>query len=60
MHAVVFEEMRIGCDGAKVIDRDDVNIVAPGLMRRAQDLRPMRPKPSMAIRTDMDRPFHSR
>jgi hypothetical protein len=28
--------MRIGCDGAEVIDRDDLDIFGPGLMRRAQ------------------------
>jgi hypothetical protein len=28
--------MRIGCDGAEVIDRDDLDILAPGLVRRAQ------------------------
>jgi hypothetical protein len=28
--------MRIGCDGAEVIDRDDLEILARGLVRRAQ------------------------
>jgi hypothetical protein len=37
VHAVVFEEMRIGRDGAEVIDRDDLNVLALGLVRRAQD-----------------------
>jgi hypothetical protein len=37
MHAVVFEKMRVGRDGADVVDSNDFDILAPGLVQRPQD-----------------------
>ena len=36
MHAVVFQQMRVGLDRAEIVDRDDLQIVAPLLVERAQ------------------------
>ena len=36
MHAVVFEQMGVGRDRAEVVDRDHLDILALGFMRRAQ------------------------
>jgi hypothetical protein len=37
MHAVIFEKVRVSRDRAEVIDRDDLDILSLGVMRRAQD-----------------------
>ena len=37
MHAVVFKEMRVGRDGPEIVNRNDLDVLAPGLVQRAQD-----------------------
>jgi len=35
--AVISEEMRIGCDRAEVVDRNNLDVLAASLMQGAQD-----------------------
>jgi hypothetical protein len=53
VNAVVSEEMRIGCDGAEIVDPDDLDVLTAVSCTARRTSRPMRPKPLMATRTVM-------
>jgi hypothetical protein len=52
VHAVEAEQVGVGLDRAEIVDRHDLDVGAADSTMARRTLRPMRPKPLIATRTD--------
>jgi hypothetical protein len=53
MHGIVAEQVRVGFRRPQIVNRHDLQILAPRFRDRAQHQTPMRPNPLIATRTAM-------